>query len=467
MKKHDDGRINEDDINNLIQYAEDTDSDMPKIPESEPVPEPELHAEKPETETKKEPQREEEYLDYDGYDDDHEIVFENEKPYTRKGVVIGIIIGIAAVIAFITIDTGIIGSYKKNFSQNFSKVFSNFKSDKNEFVKETASPETEYKTGTVNNVVVSFEGANDTQFAVYRGGIVCAKMNHMYYMDASGALVWETDTAVVDPILKTEGNYILLTEHGRNKICLYNDSRLIYDVDDPDAIRAAQLSSNGDVVVVTDKSSYKGGVSVYNKTGAQIFSWASGSDAVMCADICADSRRVAVALLNTEQTVKSVLQLFDVNETQSYAQAEMEDTAVYDVRFSGDIVTVFGDNRVMGVKDSGKIIYDNTFADVQLTHSSADTRGATLLSLDDGNVPKLNVYNKRGSQKKSVTLTGVADFIDINGSDIIYNTGRDVYFGDTKSMNKYTAAMDIKKLLILSDRSFVIVYSNSLEFVTV
>lgn len=453
MKKHDNGIINEDDINDLIQYAEDTDSDMPEVPEQEFT---------------EEPPDEEEYFDYYGYDeDDHEIVFENEKPYTRKGVVIGIIIGIAAVIAFISIDTGIIGNYKKNFSQNFSQVFANFKSDKKETVKETASPEAEYKTGIENSVIVSFEGASDTQFAVYRGGIVCANMNHMYYMDASGVLVWETDTAVVDPILKTEGNYILLAEHGRNKICLYNDSRLVYDVDDPDAIRAAQLSSNGDVVVVTDKSSYKGGVSVYNKTGAQIFSWASGSDAVMSADISADTRKVAVALLNTEQTVKSVLQLFDMNETQSYAQAEMEDTAVYDVRFTGNIVTAFGDNRVMGIKDSGKIIYDNVFADVQLTHSSADIRGDALLSLDDGNVPRLNVYNKRGTQKKSVTLTGVTDFIDINGSDIIYNTGRDIYFGDIKSMNKYTAAMDIKKLLILSNKSFVIVYSNSLEFVTV
>ena len=78
---------------------------------------------------------------------------------------------------------------------------------------------------------------------------------------------------------------------------MYIDNKLQYDVDDPDTVMSAELSSNGDVVVVTDKSSYRGGISVYNKSGEQIFSWASGSDAVICADISAASRSVAVALL--------------------------------------------------------------------------------------------------------------------------------------------------------------------------
>jgi hypothetical protein len=34
-------------------------------------------------------------------------------------------------------------------------------------------------------------------------------------------------------------------------------------------------------------------------------------------------------------------------------------------------------------------------------------------------------------------------------------------------MSKYTAAMDIKNLIIVSDTTFVVIYSNSLEVVTV
>lgn len=291
----------------------------------------------------------------------------------------------------------------------------------------------------------------------------------MSYIDGTGTVVWEIDTAIVDPILKVDGNYILIAEKGRNKICLYIDNKLQYDVDDPDTVMSAELSSNGDVVVVTDKSSYRGGISVYNKSGEQIFSWASGSDAVICADISAASRSVAVALLNSDVTAKTTVQLFNVNETESYAKIEMPDTVVYELQFVGDKVNSFGDNRVTGISSSGKIVYDNDFSNVQLTHSAIDSNGNKLLAFDDGNIPMLNLYSKNGSLKNSTTLIGVTDFIDINKKYILYNIGRDIYFGKTNSkvMSKYTAAMDIKNLIIVSDTTFVVIYSNSLEVVTV
>lgn len=479
MKKKNNGMINEDAINDLIHYAEDEDntpeiSDVTEESETEtPAASGDASAEDTPVSGDNEPEQDDDYdnyNDYNDYDDgDEKLIFEKGKGSTKLGVIIGIAVGLAAVIAFITVDTGIIGNYKKNFSQNFSHIFANFKPEKKSVPRETLKPTEQYNTKIKSNKTMSLEGAGSTEFAPYRGGVVCAKMNHMSFMDSGGNVVWETDTAIVDPILRAEGNYILLAENGRNKICLYNDSRLVYDTDDPDTITAAQLSSNGDVVIVTNKPSYKGGISVYNKTGAQIFSWSSGSDKVICADISAASRRVAAATLNTDTAVKTIIQLFDVNETESLAKVEMENTVVFDVQFAGKTLNAFGDNRIAGISSSGKIIYDNVFEDGQLSHSIADSDGNKLLVLDENNVPTVNLYSPRGSLKDSVTLTGIADFIDISGRNIIYNTGRDIYFGDiyAKVKNKYTATMDIKKLLILSESSFVIVYSNSIEFVTV
>lgn len=95
---------------------------------------------------------------------------------------------------------------------------------------------------------------------------------------------------------------------------------------------------------------------------------------------------------------------------------------------------------------AGKIVYDNDFSNVQLTHSAIDSNGNKLLAFDDGNIPMLNLYSKNGFFKNSTTLIGVTDFIDINKKYILYNIGRDIYFGKTNSkvMSKYTAAMVIK-----------------------
>lgn len=194
--------------------------------------------------------------DYPDYETDVGF-FDDLKIGDHKGIIIGVIIGIIVVIAFIMIDTGIIGNYKNNFSNNISKVFKTSKTDKNQLPDPTQKPDEQYNTEIKSNEIVSFEGANETEFVPYKNGVVCAKMNHMSYIDGTGTVVWEIDTAIVDPILKVDGNYILIAEKGRNKICLYIDNKLQYDVDDPDTVMSAELSSNGDVVVVTDKSSYQ------------------------------------------------------------------------------------------------------------------------------------------------------------------------------------------------------------------
>ncbi len=454
MKRDDDDFINEDAINDLIHYAEDEESDIPD----------DIYEETEDYEEINEPIIRQVYED-----NNNKVYFENDKKNTRLGIILGVVIGIIAVIAFITIDTGIIGNYKNNFANNFAKIFENFIDDGSEQIIETPKPEVKYENTVTSNKVISFDQANETEFAPYRGGIICAKMNYMAFIDETGAIAWETDTAIVEPILKTAGNYILLAEKGRNKICLYTERKLVYDIDDADYIMTANVSEDGDVVAVTNKSSYKGGISVYNKTGEQIYSWASGSDTVICADISASSRRVAVSLLNTENTVKSKILLFDVNKTQSYASIDVEDTVIFDMDFTGNILNAFGDNRSVGIGENGKVVFDNTFEGVQLTHSAMDAKGNKLLSFDDGNVPMLNMYTGKGSLKETVTLTGVADFIDISGNDILYNIERDIYFGkiNSKDIVKYTATMDIKDLLIMTDNTFVIVYSNSVEVVTV
>ena len=466
MNRDDDDLMNTSAIDDLIQYSEDDTPDteetfdIEETHDEEILPPEKIPDNKPYAKTIDD---EDIYTDYD------EDSFVTEKKGIKKGIIIGIIIGVAIVITFICVDSGIIGSYKNNFAKNFSNIFRNFKSDKYVEVETISKPDSQYRTDIKDNVIVSIEEANKTEFTAYKDGIVFANMNHLTYLDNTGNVVWETDTAIVNPILKAKGNYILLAENGGSKICLYGDRKLIYDVDDPDKIIAAELSSAGDVVAITDKSSYKGGISVYNKSGARIFSWASGGSMVISADISAASRRVAVATLDTASAVDTTIQLFDVNRTDSYAKINISGTVVFDMEFTGDSLTAFGDNRITGISAGGRLLYDNTFDNEQPTHSAIDSNGNKLLSLDDGNIPMINMYNKNGKLKSSITLTGVTDFIDINNKNILYNLGRDVYFVKINSTNaeKYTATMDIKKLLITGNNSFVIVYSNSIEIVTV
>lgn len=486
---------NKSPIDELVTYAEDaedTDDNTPDIPPidgddfddvpSEPTEDEDDYAgnddgsdEYDDDEDYGEPSDEYEdneppYYDDDDYNDDDNVSDDGGKKKIKKIIIIAVILAlITGIAAVLSIDTGIIATYKKNFANNFSKIFGVFtmKTVDNGIADDNGQNEN-YNTNVRGSVIVS-DGVRGAEVVRYGNGIVCASSNHLVYIDSSGNTVWSEDTLIANPLIAANGSYILIAERGGGKLCLYNGSNMLYEADDPDNIAAISVSSSGDSVLVTSKAAYKGGISVYNKLGEQIYSWASGGGTVISADISPTSRNIAVSLLNTEASAKSIIQFFDINETQSRAQVNAEDTVMYDLRFVGNTLTAFGDNRLAVLSADGGVVADNDLTSCQLTHSAMDDSGNTVLTLYDGAVPKLNLYNGSGKERSSVTMDGMADFVDIHENTVLYSIGRDVFIGrpGIGSLTKYTAAMDIKKLILISPSTFAIVYSNSIEFVKV
>lgn len=494
-----DEEMNENSIDGLITYSENDNSDTDNIPaiEAEFDAEP-FDDEAQDTETSDIiAETDDEYIE-NGYDEDDEyesgeyeeddsVIFDDDDEYfdmpdeenapdgtnrkiKRLIVIASLVLGMTAVAAFISIDTGIIGAYKTNFAKNFSRLFGHFFTQNQSVVSEdTPSADENYNTNIQNSITVSPAGIMNAQIDPYKDGIVCASANYLSYIDTSGSVVWEINTVIAEPLLSVQGSYILIAEKGRNKLCLYNDKSAVYETDDSDNIISVRVSPAGDAVLVTDKASYKGGISVYNKIGEQIYSWASGSDTVISADISSPSRKIAVSLLNTETKAKSVIHLFDINEAQSFSQINVEDAVMFNLRFTGNTLSAFGDNRLVVLSDNGKVISDNSLEEVQLTHSAMDSGGEKILSFDDGTIPMLRVYDSNGSEQFNAKIRGIPDYIDVEGKTVLYNIGRDIYCGriGIGNMTKYTAAMDIKKLMLISQNTFAIVYSNSIEFVKI
>ena len=474
-----DDKTNTSSIDELITYAENTedtdyntpdyedDFDTVPLPDGDDAADEDFAEDEIGADSEPPPDDIGDFDDYDEYDDDPD-----DGSGKRK---IKIIITAAVILAFFTgiaallsTDTGVIAAYKRNFANNFSKIFGVFtmKTADSGIADDNAQNES-YKTNVRESVIVS-DDVHGSEVLPYKDGIICASSNHLTYIDASGNTVWSEDTIIVEPLVSVRGGYILIAEKGGSKLCLYSDSKMLYEADDPDNIAAVKVSSAGDAVLITSKAAYKGGISVYNKLGEQIYSWASGSGAVISADISPTSRSVAVALLNTETTATSVIQFFNIKEEQSYAQVNAENTVMFDLCFNGSTLTAFGDNRLAALSDKGRVISDNDLTNFQITHS-ASSDGGTVLTLYDNAVPKLILYNKNGKEQTSVTTDGMPDYVDIKENTVLYNIGRDIFCGKAgaKNITKYTAAMDIKKLILISPNTFAIVYSNSIELVKI
>lgn len=437
---------------------------------------------------------EDEGFNYDyGYNEpdfgDTRLVVPMIKPIVKKLIPLCIVLLI--MIYFMTSENFLVRNYRENFVRNIERIASNAglnlskqntdnaagnadtagNTDNMVEYKETDKKKTEeevqYRSETQSDVMISFDGASDSKFVRYGDGVLCAATNYICYINTNGEVVWEKNVAVTDPILKAEGDYFLLAQRGGTKFTMYKGETAVVDKNSDDNILTANVSSEGDVILVTNKAGFKGAVAVYNRRGDNAFEWSSGSASIISADIAAGSRKVAVSLLNTESTVKSSVYLFDMRQTESYAKQEFNDSIIYTVDFKEKSLNILADNAFIGMNLNGKITHRIDYGDSEVTRASLTDDGSKAILFTGTNIPMLNVYNKNGKLKKTVSLDKVPDYAYINDDNIVYNLDREIIMGkiNRKIPYKYTAIMDIKGIVPVDDNSFMVIYSNSVSMV--
>lgn len=425
-----------------------------------------------------------EYEHFDEEFGDTRLVIPMIKPLLKK--LIPLFAVLLVLIWGMTSDNFFIRSYRENFVKNFVRITEDMgiKSEapqgdgaedldnivEYKEIKEDNSGEVnkiEYRTEVESDVMITFDGASDSRFVQYRDGVICAATNYICYVNRDGVIEWEKNVAITDPILRSEGDYFLLAQRDGNKFTMYQGDKAVYDKTSENNILTGNISENGDIVLVTEMPGYKGALAVYNRRGDKVFEWSAGSSTIISADISAGSRRVAAGLLNTEGRVKSSVCMFNINEADSYAKTEYEGSAIYKVDFKGENLTVFADNALIGVKPSGKEIYRIDFGDSEASRVSLSDKGESLVLFTGTSIPVMNIYSKSGRLKHTISSQKVPDYVYINNGNVVYNVDREIIMGKTNIMipYKYTAIMDVKGIVPVDTKSFMVIYSNSISMV--
>ena len=105
------------------------------------------------------------------------------------------------------------------------------------------------------------------------GGYEIINMLSNQNITKNGEKKWEHETQISNPILSVSGKYIAVAGKDSTHLNLYKGKKLLYAIDIPDRIKTCSVSEKGDVALITDKTAYKGAVSVFNKKGEEVFSW--------------------------------------------------------------------------------------------------------------------------------------------------------------------------------------------------
>ena len=70
--------------------------------------------------------------------------------------------------------------------------------------------------------------------------------------------------------------------------------------------------------------------------------------------------------------------------------------------------------------------------------------------------------------KNTVSSRKLPDFAYVHDGNVIYNVDREIFLSklNARIPYKYTAAMDIQGLIPIDEKSFMVIYSNSVSVIT-
>lgn len=321
------------------------------------------------------------------------------------------------------------------------------------------------KVSKSDKLPIAFDAAENARYADYGGIMLCVNETRYRAFDHSGKLLWEEIIQMQAPSVTVKGSYVLINETGAKKLSLYKGKKLLFTSKTEGNIITTDLSSNGDVVAVTEKDYFKGQTVVFNKSGKVIFAWDSGSYNILDAAISKD-RSVAVSLLNTDSGADSFITCFGVTGETIYKTDNFKDTIIFDLEYSGNRLNAISESHSIGISQKGKILWNYSFDGKLLKNYDIAANGSKMLLFENGGTGEIIVLSAGGKAYNPIKTEAMPDSVSIKSDFIAYNSGRDVIITDFNGRKFLRASCDsnIKQLFAVDSRHTFCVYTQSIQF---
>ncbi len=333
--------------------------------------------------------------------------------------------------------------------------------------KQTALDNAEYNKTIIKHTGtnIALSNAAAARYARYSNGILCATETQLSFYDTKAVKKWSEGIQISSPIMKVSGKYILLFEKSGKKFTVYNGQKPVYTSSVDGKIKTASISEKGDAVIVFNRDSYKGSVAVFNKSGEQVYLWNSGTYNIMDADI-SDSRRLAVALLDSSSQITSKIYFFDIDKPEAEASTDIADSLVFDIDFNGKTLNAFADNRTIGLSQNGKINWSYDTSEKNIINYAMADNGAKAIAYDNANASEITILSSGGKENNIIKSDVLPDFVDLASGRLLYNEGRTLNIANLSGtvLAKYAGSRDVKKAYIIDANNIFIVYASSIEF---
>ena len=303
--------------------------------------------------------------------------------------------------------------------------------------------------------------------------------NELKYYDSSTNLVNTLNIEMSNPIMKSNGKYMIMAEENGKTICLINDTNIAWRNEVEGNITNINVNKNGYVTVVVTNNTYKSIIYTYNREGIQLFKSYRSTTLVVGTDISKDNKYLVFGEMdysgiNTKSKINVVSIEKAIKDPNNSIEKEYESEQgemIVKLKFAdnNDIIVMYNDRVIKYAKDNIeeilKINQDTIFAEIGLKENVAvfEKESSGKFSFKY----KVRIKNEENLIENFYILNSSVPKEVITTENVIaMNFGTEVKIINTNGwlVKEYESSKQIKNI-VLGNSILGIVYKDRIEII--
>jgi hypothetical protein len=278
-----------------------------------------------------------------------------------------------------------------------------------------------------------------------------------------------TDTYMLsDPVLDSDGKYCVVGDYGGKTVHLYEDGKLLTEIEAEGTIISLVTNTNGFFAVATEQVGYDAVVTVYRKNGEAVYRYRMSGKSFIDMDISENNRRLLIAAANLDYgTVATTLTVAEFNREDAESVFEATDKLYFAVHFNknGSFVCL-GESGVDIYRADGEKQSEIDFSSRTLTAADISTDDMICLafSTSSGELvgAVMEIYDKNGKKRGETQFSQRVEYICVNGAYAAASYGNyvDIVRGNGKVKTKLEAQSPVKYAAPFSNGSSAVVFAG-------
>ncbi|MCX7841835.1 MAG: DUF5711 family protein [Clostridia bacterium] len=332
------------------------------------------------------------------------------------------------------------------------------------------------KSDGEKSIEIPYDDKEGCVFTTYKDQIIKCSRNGIRGLDRNGNEVWSVYASMNSPRIKA-GPDLVAYDAGGRELYVLSGKTVKWSRKLDNNIISADISESGHVSVIQEFKGYKGAVTIFNLQGNEFFTRTYAENHVLSSRVSPDGKYVLVNLVDTSDIhAGTSVEITDMLGKPNAAKILRPGELLPVFGFLGhESIMYAGDNMVMCIDKAGKEKWTQEFPGRNVFSARTALGKYVFLAVSKEGKPgvfgssstEVRVLNSDGRQAAIFNIQGSAKNIRTYGDLAAVNTGREVYFADTRGRltGKYTSKSDINDVHFLNKQEAVVITKSTIAVV--